>query len=483
MNRRCFSLAVAFSFALSLMAENKSYQLNILDLGGCNDGSQDVSALINQYTEQASILLPAGIYRIDAPLRLKNSLVGEGYSRINQTNQTKTWLISHIDCADASHGVIEYEEVAGVNVENLNIQCNSLEDGIRIIPCRQKTATYISRVGIYRVGSCGIHIEGSGSRPVFMEDITIFGRGSDCESVGIIVEPADCRINNLEAMGIQKGLVVKGGYTYGCNLHLWTGVIDGNDRDGSWWMGTRGIVLSNGGSFVGSQIYPDTDYIVFEQKAGNHGGFFLSEILYYDDKSEHNSKDHSGRLFYAEPGATPNLRIDGGVFAVCGTDDTPFWMEKLYTPGQSIHNVLIRTDRSVCSKNIDVLCISDDLPDYTLRYSEKGWCKVADILDASPSGSVKANLSTADGASWLVSITKQRDGKTQVRFKAETPQCKAYKLKSVVKGDVMKIYLLTPDDSDRDIRFTTQTMSAYFRPVDYGCLRSHDFSNCYHEVE
>ena len=145
--------------------------------------------------------------------------------------------------------------------------------------------------------------------------------------------------------------------------------------------------------------------------------------------------------------------------------------------------MLVRTSRSISSKNIDLVCISDDLPDYTLQYSDKGWCKVADILDASDSGTIKAILSIYDGASWTVGITKAAGGAAKVKFKAQTPQCKAYKLKSAVKGDVLKVYLLTPDEGERHIRFTTQTMSEYFRPVDYGCLRSHDFKTRYHEVE
>lgn len=466
----------------SLAAEDSQHVLNILDLGAKNDGSADISGIVNENTSQGAIFLPAGLYRVDHPLHLKNPIRGEGYARNATVTNTKTWLLSQIESDENAHGVLEYGEVGCINVENLNIQCHSMEDGIRIEPCSQRTMTFISHVGVYSTGACGIRIVGGGSRPVFVEDATIFGRGPKTCSVGLEIGAADCRLSHIEVMGTQTGMVVRAGYTYGSNLHLWTGAM-GKDEDGTWWKGTRGIVLTENGVFTGSQIYPDTNYIVFEQKGHNKGGFDISEILYYDDASEKASQDKDGMLFHADEGCTPNLSIHGGIFAVCGNEEHKHWMSKLYTPGMNIDNVLIRTDRAMCGDNIDVLCMGDALPDYTLEYADKGWCKVADIFDKAPSGLVQADLSTDSGAAWKVSVLKRENGKKKVKFEAQSPICKAYRLKYAERDGLVKIFLFSPDEKPMKARFTTRSMGSYFRPADYGWLRAHNFSPRYREVE
>lgn len=455
--------------------------INIMDLGAKNDGSEDVSALINANTEKGTIYLPAGLYRVDAPLRLMNPLRGEGYVRTNVVKPSSTWLISNIDCADSSVGVVEYTEAVGVNVENLNIQCKSAEDGIRIKPCKQKTLTLISKVGVYNLGGCGIRVEGNGSRPVFVEDITIFGAANHpLGSIGLIIEPNDCRLSNIEVMGARVGMEVRGGYAYGANMHLWTGNMSGKD-DGVWWKGTRGIVLSRGGSFVGSQIYPDTSYYLFEQKAGNSGSFDISGFLYYDDGSEKGCEDKTGALFHAEPGATPNLRIHNGTVAVCGNNEKRYWMNRLYTPGQDIDNITIRTDLKICGENIDVLCISEALPDYFVEYEEGGRCKVADIFNVADQGTVTADIVLDNGASWAANIVKDQKGKVRMRFSPNNSLCKKYKLSYEEADGMLKIYLSAPEGAAVRARFTTRTMCTYFRPVDYGVLRSHSFAYRYKE--
>lgn len=467
-------------FTIGTYADN--YMLNILDLGACNDGSVDISDIVNANTERGTIYLPAGIYRVDKPLKLKNPLHGDGYMRNNVVTPAATWLISHIECADGTMGVVEYADQSGINVDNLNIQCHSREDGIRIKPCRQHTLTMISRVGIFNVEGCGVRVEGSGSRPVFLEDMTIFGNGNcPMGCTAIIIDPADCRLTNIEAMGVQVGLDIRGGYTYGCNLHLWTGYLGRRD-DGEWWKGTRGIVLQHGGIFVGSQIYPDTSYYLFEQKGSNRGGFDITEFIYYDDNTERDSRYLDGQLFHAEEGSTPNLRIHGGMMAVCGSDEHPCGMTRMYTPGQDIDNVLVRTDRKICGSNIDILCLGDALPDYTVAYPtpQPEGSKVADIFNVSPSGTVRARLSTDTGALWLLDITK-RDGQWKAKARAQNPTCKGYKLRYVEEDGLIKVYLVSPDNSPLKARFTTEAMAPYFRPVDYASLRRHDFSTRYAE--
>ena len=477
-----FLLALLLFPSTRVVGENEQHVLNILDLGGKNDGSEDISAIVNKHTAQGTIFLPAGIYKVSSPIKLQNPLKGDGYSRTGKRLPTYTWLISEIECEDGSMGVVEYPEETGVVVENLNIACHSREDGIRIKPCRQKTLTRVDHVGVFNVRGVGIRVEGNGSRPVFLEDLTIFGNSNHpMGSTAIIIGANDCRLTNIEAMGIQIGLVVHGAYTYGCNLHLWTGDM-GPDDGGEWWKGTRGIVLMNGGCFCGSQIYPDTSYYVFEQRKGTRGGFEISEFMYYDDGSERKSRYLDGELYHAEEGTTPNLHIQGGIMSVCGTDEKPLGMTRMYTPGQKIDNVIVRTDRSICGKNIDVICLSDALPDYTVEYADKGWCRVGDIFNMAPQGTVTAHLSADNGAVWQIKVEKNKAGKVKVKFQPENRLCKDFKLKYMESDDMIRLFLLTPNNNPIKVRFTTEVMNPYFRPVDYGNLRRHDFSQCYRQV-
>lgn len=461
------SIVTAF---LALLPANAGNVINILDLGARNDGSEDISAIVNANTGKGAIYLPAGVYRVDSPLKLVNSLRGDGYDRSSRPGPDDTWLISGIECSDGSAGVVEYTRSSGINVEYLNIKCHSCEDGIRIKPCEQMTSALISHVGIYDIRACGIRIDGTGSRPVYVEDVTLFGSGELPEgSTGIFIRAYDCRLTNIEAMGIQIGLDIRGGYTYGSNLHLWTGYIGKRD-EGEWWRGTRGIVLSKSGIFCGSQVYPDTSYYLFEQKDGNKGGFDIHGLIYYDDGCESRSRYLDGALFHAGDGATPNLNILGGMMAVCGTDEHPLGMTKMYTPGQNIRGVTIRNNRSICGRNIDVLCLSDELPDYTVRSDVEGWRRFADIFDVAPSGTVTAKVSTDDGAVWDAVITKSAKG-ISTRFKALTPVCRDYRLKSGSGDGLLSLLIMKRSGTGFSLRFTTVSMTEYFRPVDYGHLR------------
>ena len=254
--------------------------LNVVSLGAKNDGSADVSAIVNANTAKGALLFPAGIYKVAHPLVLKNPIRGEGYARISKVDATRTWLVSDIVCTNGTRGVVEFGGDRPINVENLNIMCASRECGIRIADCRQGTYTFIDKVGIYGVGAWGLYVKGRGSRPIFAGNMTIFGTTKDptARAVGIRIEgPADCRLTNVEAMGVNIGLELYNGHTYGDNMHLWTGVMGAHEP--TWWNDTRGIVLGPTAHFTGSEIYPDTCYYAFDLKGagsfceGPHGRF------------------------------------------------------------------------------------------------------------------------------------------------------------------------------------------------------------------
>ena len=87
--------------------------LNVLALGAKNDGSADVSAIVNANTAKGALFFPAGIYKVAHPLVLKNSIRGEGYARLPRVDATRTWLVSEIVCTNGAVGVIELDGVSG----------------------------------------------------------------------------------------------------------------------------------------------------------------------------------------------------------------------------------------------------------------------------------------------------------------------------------------------------------------------------------
>ena len=71
--------------------------VNVLDLGVRNDGTEDISPIVNHHTADHALFFPAGVYRVAAPIFAKNPLFGEGYARCPNVDGTHTWFLSEID--------------------------------------------------------------------------------------------------------------------------------------------------------------------------------------------------------------------------------------------------------------------------------------------------------------------------------------------------------------------------------------------------
>ena len=74
--------------------------LNVVALGAKNDGSADVSAIVNANTAKGALFFPAGLYKVAQPLVIKNPICGEGYARLPRVDATRTWFISEIACTN-----------------------------------------------------------------------------------------------------------------------------------------------------------------------------------------------------------------------------------------------------------------------------------------------------------------------------------------------------------------------------------------------
>ena len=449
--------------------------INVLALGAKNDGSADVSAIVNANTAKSALFFPAGIYKVSQPLLLKNSIRGEGYARLPRVDATRTWFVSEIACTNGAVGVIELDGASGapVNVENLSVKCASRECGIRIGGGRRVPYTLIDKVGVFGVGAWGLYVKGGGSRAVFAGNMTIWGTTTDptARAVGIRVEGApDCRLSNIEAMGVNIGMELYNGHTYGDNMHLWTGVMGAHEP--TWWNDTRGIVLGPTAHFTGSEIYPDTCYYAFDMKDASSLCEIMN-VMYWEDNSVKNVKDRTGSFLHvADPRNPGKLVLNGGLIGVGGNDAHPGATAKHYMPSAVVRDVILKSDYAIKGANIDRLCVGRNLPDYTVRYADKGWCKVADIFTVAKTGACEGALSLDGGAAWRLSAVKGASGRTDFTAKPLNALCEGREIKSIEENGVLKVFVLCSDATPMTARFATAYMCDYFRPLDHASLRT-----------
>ena len=110
MIRETLLASVACAGLLTARAE----VINVLTLGAKNDGSADVSAIVNANTAKGALFFPAGIYKVVQPLLLKNPIRGEGYARISNV------LIPA--CASSSPAFLMMYSAYKLNTQGDNIQ-------------------------------------------------------------------------------------------------------------------------------------------------------------------------------------------------------------------------------------------------------------------------------------------------------------------------------------------------------------------------
>ena len=458
--------------------------IDVVSLGAKNDGSEDVSAIVNANTARGPLFFPAGIYKVSHPLVLKNSIRGEGYSRSDRVDASRTWLVSDIVCTNGAVGIVEFEGARPVNLENLNIKCNSRECGIRLGGHRLVPFTHIDKVGIFNVASWGLFVKGQGSRNVFVDTATIWGTKSDpmSRARGIRIEGVcDCRLSNIEIMSVCTGLELLNPHTYGDNIHIWTG-IEGK-REGGWWRDTRGIVLGETAHFSGSGIYVDTCYHAFDMR-GEGSLCEIANFVFWEDGSAgkdlfvKEGRDRTGSFMRGGG----KLVVNGGMIGVAGKDGRLGAMTRFYSPSAVFRDVILKSEHAVKGENMDRLCLGRELPDYTVRYADKGWCKVADVFTVANTGVCAATLTLGGGAAWRIGVLKGESGKVEFAAKPLNPLCGAREIRMVEEDGVAKVFVRCEDASPIEARFTTTYMTERLRPLDHASLRDRQGNPRYRDV-
>lgn len=157
--------------------------VNVLSLGVKNDGTEDISTIINEATKEHSLFFPKGFYKVSKPIYLKNSVKGDGYSRYSMSTCDHTWLISEIENEDSSIGILNIESGCPINIENISLKCHSHECGLRFPANTQKNMIFVDKVGIFDVRGYGLYEEGRGSRPLHFGVLRNLDKTSLCNEV------------------------------------------------------------------------------------------------------------------------------------------------------------------------------------------------------------------------------------------------------------------------------------------------------------
>ena len=462
--------------------EEKTNMINVLELGVKNDGSEDISKIVNEATKQSALFFPPGIYKVEQPIHLKNSIFGSGYGRTGKS-QNITKFQSEINSSETNIGVFNVPTGLPLQIENITIVCSGKESGIHVPECKQSNYLFFDRIAISRVRGYGIYVKGAGSRPVFLNNITIHGAlGFPEGSTGIWLDTADNRLSNIEVMGCQIALELHKGFNYGSNLHLWTGCLDGKDN-GKWWRGTRSVVLDKGAMFNASNIYPDTSFYAFESK-DKRCTFHISNIYYYEDSSTGGSPDFDGEFFHNSGDFQSVFHVTGGEINLQVKLEKNGRMRSVYTPGTRISNVLLKNDMPVCKENFYQLILDDTLPDYEVRYNETGLCKVADFVMAEDYGYIEADVTMEDGAAYKVKFYRKKGGDLKTEFAPANPLAEEtvpLKIRKV-NDSTYGLYYKKDSAGKEAIRFTTKSMGKTFRPIHYGSLRTGSNTDKYPEV-
>ena len=463
---------------------------NVLSLGVKNDGSEDVSEIVNRYTKECVLYFPAGQYKVCRPLVLENPVYGAGYARGPQTDAGHTWLISEIEQEDTDplkeSGVIQFGGTGHFTVENLNIRCHSHECGIYINPCVQSTATFVNKVGIYNMRGYGLlatkgpETPGFASRPLFLQNMTIFGTADypfPCVGIQLDDRIGDNRFANIEIMGTRIGVVQEASFVYATNMHIWTGCL-GQKDNAQWWETTRSIVLGHGdANFLGDNIYVDTSYVLLEFRSPRNM-LSINNFMSWEDGSIRGCSKRDAKLFKIPAGSTeyPNINLTNGLIYVSGDDNQPGRLNDITAPcpNARIENVRILSNYSL---NADT------------------WKRHSFLRCDTPSFSGIVPTSDADQYVRIAAIVQEASGSCELTYTADNGDRADFTL--ATKGTVTKLlmkkgifcdaefydkfeqkfctlYVKVPANSP-ELHYTVKTncASEYYFPLDLGLLKNH----------
>lgn len=292
------------------------------------DGTDDITETINRHTKNEPLSIPAGIYKISAPVQLKHSLYGASASRDPARGSSDTILqYTGNPTAFGSLGVLTVSgnDVDGnVVIANLDIICNGMIGGI-VFTTNVYTDNYIYNVSISGVKSYGVYLQPTAStlnRYCYMDNISVWGYSDVHPAERVTGNTAfywgdrapDCICNNLLAMVCQTGFDCRTN-VIGCNWITYNGIPSGGTGGAdanAWWENTNGLKVTNNDVHI-TNLYLDTcrHGIVFD--GPGKAAAYINNLIYTVNDSTATTGEGNAALALIGTSPSPQLTVDGGV--------------------------------------------------------------------------------------------------------------------------------------------------------------------------
>lgn len=292
------------------------------------DGTDDITATINTHTKNEPLFIPAGTYKISAPLQLKHSLYGAGSSRDPARGTSDTILrYTANPTAFGSQGVITVsgDDVTGnIVIANLDITCNGMIGGI-VFTTNKYTDNSIYNVSINKVKSYGVYLQPNNStlnRYCYMDNVMVWGFSDNTPverwtgSVAFFWgdKAPDCECNNLVNMVCQVGFDCRTD-VYGCNWTSYHGIpyggTGGTDAN-KWWSNTIACKVTNNDIHV-TNFYADTCRYAFVFDGPGKAAAYIDNMIY--TCNDGTATTETGYAAVALIGTSPNPQfiVNGGI--------------------------------------------------------------------------------------------------------------------------------------------------------------------------
>lgn len=292
------------------------------------DGTDDITSTINDHSPDTPLFIPAGTYKISAPLRLKHSLYGAGASRDPARGTSDTILqYTANPTAFGNQGVITVtgNTVTGnIVIANLDIICNGMIGGI-VFTTDKYTDNYIYNVSIGSVKSYGVYLQpfnSTLSRYCYMDNVSVWGFSDVHPSERVEGNVAfywgdrapDCDCNNLLAMVCQTGFDCRTN-VFGCNWITYNGIPSGGTGGAdanTWWDNTNGLKVTNNDVHI-TNLYLDTCRrgIVFD--GPGKAAAYINNLIYTVDDDTATTGEGNAAIALIGTSPSPQLTVDGGV--------------------------------------------------------------------------------------------------------------------------------------------------------------------------
>lgn len=337
------------------------------------DGTDDITATINNHTKNEPLFIPAGTYKISAPLQLKHSLYGAGSSRDPRRGTSDTILqYTANPTAFGSQGVITVsgDDVTGnIVIAHLDIICNGMIGGV-VFTTNVYTDNSLYDVSIYGVKSYGVYLQPANStlnRYCYMDNVMVWGFSDNTPverwtgSVAFFWgnKAPDCECNNLVNMVCQIGFDCRTN-VYGCNWTSYTGIPSGGTGGtdaNTWWDNSIACKVTNNDIHV-TNFYADTCKYAFVFDGPGKAAAYINNLIYACNDGT--ATTATGYATIALIGTSPNPQfiVNGGIInrsakvstivqsigtysvtnAVCKLDDVYIYTKREYVFGTDAVN-------------------------------------------------------------------------------------------------------------------------------------------------